>query len=98
MFHVGSNFKGTNYKLPNLKQDVQFAFVVWINQSYVTIFYSQKLRMLECECIVLKMLLFQVKDVPSIINVMINPSADRKPQNYTWLTESKLWKWTVCKK
>ncbi|PNF25063.1 2-hydroxyacyl-CoA lyase 1 [Cryptotermes secundus] len=32
----------------------------------------------------------QVKDVPSIINVMINPSADRKPQNYAWLTESKL--------
>ncbi|XP_066992518.2 2-hydroxyacyl-CoA lyase 1 isoform X2 [Anabrus simplex] len=31
-----------------------------------------------------------VKDHPSIINVMINPSADRKPQNFAWLTESKL--------
>jgi 2-hydroxyacyl-CoA lyase 1 len=36
------------------------------------------------------MLLFQVMDMPSIINVMINPSADRKPQNFAWLTESKL--------
>ncbi|PSN51575.1 2-hydroxyacyl-CoA lyase 1 [Blattella germanica] len=32
----------------------------------------------------------QVKDKPSIINVLINPSADRKPQNFSWLTESKL--------
>lgn len=30
------------------------------------------------------------KDKPSIINVMINPSADRKPQTFSWLTESKL--------
>lgn len=30
------------------------------------------------------------KDRPSIINVMINPSADRKPQAFSWLTESKL--------
>nr|CAD7572589.1 unnamed protein product [Timema californicum] len=32
----------------------------------------------------------QVKNRPSIINVMINPSADRKPQTFSWLTESKL--------
>jgi len=32
----------------------------------------------------------QVTDMPSIINVMINPSADRKPQSFAWLTESKL--------
>jgi 2-hydroxyacyl-CoA lyase 1 len=31
-----------------------------------------------------------MKDVPAIINVMINPSADRKPQDFAWLTESKL--------
>lgn len=33
---------------------------------------------------------FQVEDGPSIINCMINPSADRKPQSFSWLTESKL--------
>lgn len=27
---------------------------------------------------------------PSFINIMINPSSDRKPQNFAWLTESKL--------
>jgi hypothetical protein len=27
--------------------------------------------------------------------VMINPSADRKPQDFAWLTESKLWKSTI---
>ncbi|VVC26155.1 Thiamine pyrophosphate enzyme, N-terminal TPP-binding domain,Thiamine pyrophosphate enzyme, C-terminal [Cinara cedri] len=27
---------------------------------------------------------------PSFLNIMINPSADRKPQNFAWLTESKL--------
>ncbi|XP_069682859.1 2-hydroxyacyl-CoA lyase 1-like [Periplaneta americana] len=32
----------------------------------------------------------KVNDGPSIINVMISPSADRKPQNFAWLTESKL--------
>lgn len=32
----------------------------------------------------------KVNDRPSMINVMINPSADRKPQNFAWLTESKL--------
>jgi 2-hydroxyacyl-CoA lyase 1 len=31
-----------------------------------------------------------MKDAPTIINVMINPSADRKPQDFAWLTESKL--------
>ncbi|GLG94560.1 2-hydroxyacyl-CoA lyase 1 [Gryllus bimaculatus] len=31
-----------------------------------------------------------VKDGPRIINVMINPSADRKTQTFNWLTESKL--------
>uniref|UniRef100_A0A1B6F1Z5 2-hydroxyacyl-CoA lyase n=2 Tax=Cuerna arida TaxID=1464854 RepID=A0A1B6F1Z5_9HEMI len=31
-----------------------------------------------------------VRDQPTIINVMINPSADRKPQNFNWLTTSKL--------
>lgn len=29
-------------------------------------------------------------DRPSIINVIISPQADRKPQNFSWLTESKL--------
>jgi len=29
-------------------------------------------------------------DKPTIINVIINPSADRKPQAFNWLTESKL--------
>lgn len=29
-------------------------------------------------------------DHPSIINVIISPQADRKPQNFSWLTESKL--------
>ncbi|KAF6207624.1 hypothetical protein GE061_016071 [Apolygus lucorum] len=33
---------------------------------------------------------FKVEDAPSIINVMINPSSDRKPQSFAWLTESKL--------
>ncbi|XP_063243155.1 2-hydroxyacyl-CoA lyase 1 [Bacillus rossius redtenbacheri] len=32
----------------------------------------------------------QVSDAPSIINVMISPTADRKPQTFSWLTESKL--------
>ncbi|CAD7089581.1 unnamed protein product [Hermetia illucens] len=31
-----------------------------------------------------------LKDRPVIINVAINPSADRKPQAFNWLTESKL--------
>lgn len=31
-----------------------------------------------------------VTDGPSIINVIINPTADRKPQTFSWLTESKL--------
>ncbi|XP_022916626.1 2-hydroxyacyl-CoA lyase 1 [Onthophagus taurus] len=31
-----------------------------------------------------------VQDGPSMINVIINPSADRKPQAFNWLTESKL--------
>ncbi|KAK0175468.1 hypothetical protein PV327_009216 [Microctonus hyperodae] len=30
------------------------------------------------------------KDSPSLINIMINPSADRKAQKFNWLTESKL--------
>lgn len=29
-------------------------------------------------------------DRPSIINVAISPSSDRKPQAFSWLTESKL--------
>ncbi|KAK1125690.1 hypothetical protein K0M31_005239 [Melipona bicolor] len=32
----------------------------------------------------------QVNDSPSLINIMINPQADRKEQKFTWLTESKL--------
>jgi 2-hydroxyacyl-CoA lyase 1 len=32
----------------------------------------------------------QLTDSPTIINVIINPSADRKPQTFNWLTESKL--------
>ncbi|XP_045478553.1 2-hydroxyacyl-CoA lyase 1 [Harmonia axyridis] len=32
----------------------------------------------------------QVTDGPSIINVIISPTADRKPQTFSWLTESKL--------
>lgn len=31
-----------------------------------------------------------VEGGPSLVNVMINPQADRKPQNFAWLTESKL--------
>ncbi|CAH0564468.1 unnamed protein product [Brassicogethes aeneus] len=32
----------------------------------------------------------KINDSPSIINVIINPTADRKPQAFNWLTESKL--------
>ncbi|CAK9828362.1 2-hydroxyacyl-CoA lyase 1 [Anthophora retusa] len=32
----------------------------------------------------------QVSDAPSLINIMINPQADRKEQKFNWLTESKL--------
>lgn len=32
----------------------------------------------------------KVVDSPSIINIAINPAADRKPQPFNWLTESKL--------
>lgn len=32
----------------------------------------------------------RVKDSPSLINIMINPQADRKQQQFNWLTESKL--------
>ncbi|KAF3422373.1 hypothetical protein E2986_09064 [Frieseomelitta varia] len=32
----------------------------------------------------------QINDSPSLINIMINPHADRKEQKFTWLTESKL--------
>lgn len=32
----------------------------------------------------------QVKDAPSLINIMIHPQADRKEQKFSWLTESKL--------
>lgn len=33
---------------------------------------------------------FKVEDAPSMINVIISPSADRKAQQFNWLTESKL--------
>lgn len=33
---------------------------------------------------------FQIKDGPTVINVIIDPTADRKPQTFNWLTESKL--------
>lgn len=33
---------------------------------------------------------FKTTDAPSIINIIINPSADRKQQDFSWLTESKL--------
>lgn len=29
-------------------------------------------------------------DRPNVINVIISPQADRKPQDFKWLTESKL--------
>lgn len=32
----------------------------------------------------------ELGDAPSLINIMINPSADRKEQKFSWLTESKL--------
>ncbi|KYN13585.1 2-hydroxyacyl-CoA lyase 1 [Trachymyrmex cornetzi] len=32
----------------------------------------------------------KVMDSPSLINIMINPQADRKKQQFNWLTESKL--------
>lgn len=32
----------------------------------------------------------KVTDGPSLINVVISPNADRKPQTFNWLTESKL--------
>ncbi|XP_050469402.1 2-hydroxyacyl-CoA lyase 1 isoform X1 [Bombus huntii] len=32
----------------------------------------------------------QVNDSPSMINIMINPQAERKQQKFDWLTESKL--------
>ncbi|XP_037948727.1 2-hydroxyacyl-CoA lyase 1 [Teleopsis dalmanni] len=32
----------------------------------------------------------KLTDKPTIINVAINPSSDRKPQTFNWLTESKL--------
>ncbi|KAL3273984.1 hypothetical protein HHI36_015402 [Cryptolaemus montrouzieri] len=32
----------------------------------------------------------ETNDRPSVINVIISPTADRKPQTFTWLTESKL--------
>lgn len=31
-----------------------------------------------------------VTDKPSIINILINPQSNRKPQTFNWLTESKL--------
>lgn len=31
-----------------------------------------------------------VINAPSIINVIISPTADRKPQSFKWLPESKL--------
>ncbi|XP_050523763.1 2-hydroxyacyl-CoA lyase 1 [Daktulosphaira vitifoliae] len=33
---------------------------------------------------------FKDNSGPSLVNIMINPSADRKPQQFEWLTESKL--------
>ncbi|XP_026285433.1 2-hydroxyacyl-CoA lyase 1 [Frankliniella occidentalis] len=32
----------------------------------------------------------KIVDGPSVINIAINPAADRKPQPFNWLTESKL--------
>ncbi|XP_030758578.1 2-hydroxyacyl-CoA lyase 1 [Sitophilus oryzae] len=32
----------------------------------------------------------KIEDGPTVINVIINPTADRKPQTFNWLTESKL--------
>lgn len=29
-------------------------------------------------------------DKPSIINILIDPQSNRKPQTFNWLTESKL--------
>lgn len=37
-----------------------------------------------------KITLLQITDSPSLLNIMINPQADRKQQKFTWLTESKL--------
>ena len=34
--------------------------------------------------------LLQVNSEPVLINIMINPQADRKEQKFKWLTESKL--------
>lgn len=31
-----------------------------------------------------------VKDRPTIVNVIISPSSERKAQSFNWLTESKL--------
>jgi 2-hydroxyacyl-CoA lyase 1 len=31
-----------------------------------------------------------VKDKPSFINIMISPTASRKPQEFEWLTRSKV--------
>lgn len=31
-----------------------------------------------------------VTDKPSIINILIDPQSNRKPQTFNWLTESKL--------
>lgn len=31
-----------------------------------------------------------VTDKPSIINILISPQANRKPQTFNWMTESKL--------
>lgn len=32
----------------------------------------------------------EVTDKPSIINILIDPQSNRKPQTFNWLTESKL--------
>lgn len=32
----------------------------------------------------------KIKDRPSMLNVIIGPSSDRKEQSFNWLTESKL--------
>lgn len=32
----------------------------------------------------------KIQDGPTVINVVISPTADRKPQAFNWLTESKL--------
>lgn len=84
LFRSADGFPWEN--LPPLSLEPEIAY-----ENMMTMFFKKGYR---CKTVpeikqAVKLSL-QKTDEPSIINILIDPSADRKPQNFAWLTESKL--------